>query len=200
MNLSKIPQHFFPYRILDIGANIGQFHQQVKHYFTDSFVFSIEASADCEPYLKQITDNYYIGLLAKDNSEYNFYSRKETGTGTGNSIYREMTHFYSDEQLHVIKQTGIRLDDLFDDNAQFDLIKIDTQGSELDIIQGGLELCKRASGILLEVSITPYNEGAPLYDEVIEYMKSIGFVAKEILDVSKNHGANQQDILFINEN
>lgn len=200
MNLSKISKYFFPYRILDIGANIGQFHQIAKYYYPTSYIFSIEASKECEQALKTITENYYIGLLAKDNTEYNFYSRKETGTGTGNSIYREMTKFYSDENLHIIKQKGIRLDDLFESDSQFDLIKIDTQGSELDIITGGIELCKKASGILLEVSFTPYNEGAPLYDEVITYMKNIGFVPVDVLDESRNHGAHQQDILFTNEN
>lgn len=200
MNLHVISKYFYPYRILDIGANIGQFHTQCKSNFPDSYVFSIEASGECEPYLKQITKNYYIGLLAKNNNEYNFYSRKDTGIGTGNSIYRELTHFYSDEQLNVIKQRGIRLDDLFEDDSEFDLIKIDTQGSELDIIEGGINLCKRAKGILLEVSITQYNDGAPLYDEVIEYMNQFGFRSTEVLDESRNHGSYQQDILFINEN
>ena len=200
MNLHVISKYFYPYRILDIGANIGQFHTQCKSNFPDSFVFSIEASSECEPYLNQITKNYYIRLLAKNNDEYNFYSRKDTGIGTGNSIYRELTHFYSDEQLNVIKQHGIRLDDLFEDDSEFDLIKIDTQGSELDIIGGGINLCKRAKGILLEVSITQYNEGAPLYDDVITYMNQIGFRAVEILDEARNHGSYQQDILFINEN
>jgi FkbM family methyltransferase len=200
MNLQTISKYFHPYRILDIGANIGQFHRESKYYFPDSFIFSIEASADCEPFLKEITDNYYIGLLASDNSEYNFYSRKDTGTGTGNSIYRELTNFYSDEQVHIIKQQGIRLDDLFESDSEFDLIKIDTQGSELDIIKGGMDLCKRSKGILLEVSLTKYNEGAPLYDDVMQFMSSIGFNSVEILDEARNHGSHQQDILFINEN
>ena len=198
MNLYKIVDHFVPYRILDIGANVGQFHLEAKKHFPDSFVFSIEASSICAYYLKQITNNYYIGLLAKDNSEYNFYSRKNDPAATGNSIYKELTHFYSDDQLDVIRKKGIMLDDLFDDDSEFDLIKIDTQGSELDIIEGGLNLCNKAKGILLEVSLTQYNENAPLYDEVISYMENIGFKKTEILDEARNHGSHQQDILFIN--
>ena len=197
MNLSRISSYLEPYRILDIGANIGQFHQLAKYYYPSSYIFSVEASPDCEPDLKLITDNYYIGLLAKDNNEYDFYSRKETGIGTGNSIYRELTQFYSDEQIDIIKQPGIKLDDLFTDDTEFDLIKIDTQGSELDIISGGMQLCKKAKAILLEVSLTQYNEGAPLYDEVMKFMENIGFKPVEILDESRNHGAHQQDILFI---
>jgi FkbM family methyltransferase len=199
MNLYKIQEYFLPYRILDIGANIGQFHTLVKSIYPEAYVFSIEASQECEPYLKQITDQYYIGLLAKDTSEYDFYSRKDAPTGTGNSIYRELTHFYSDDQLQIIKQKGIKLDDLFEPDSEFDLIKIDTQGSELDIISGGVNLCKKAKGILLEVSLTQYNQGAPLYDEVVTFMKEFGFRPEAILDESRNHGSHQQDILFIHE-
>lgn len=199
MNLQIITNYFYPYRILDIGANIGQFHILAKQNFPSSFIFSIEASKECEEFLKAITDDYYIGMLAKDNSEYEFYKRKGDPTCTGNSIYKELTEFYSDDQLDIIKKNGIRLDDLFETDSEFDLIKIDTQGSELDIIEGGIELCKKSKGILLEVSITQYNKNAPLYDEVIEYMKNIGFIPKNILDESRNHGSHQQDILFINE-
>ena len=45
MNLSKITNYFYPYRILDIGANIGQFHTLAKQTFQDSYIFSIEASS-----------------------------------------------------------------------------------------------------------------------------------------------------------
>jgi FkbM family methyltransferase len=199
MKLYKVQGYFYPHRILDIGANIGQFHYLAKQTFPDAYVFSIEASPECEPYLKQLTEDYHIGLLAKDTSEYDFYSRKHAPTGTGNSIYRELTQFYSDDQLEIIKQTGIRLDDLFESGSEFDLIKIDTQGSELDIITGGINLCKKAKGILLEVSLTQYNEGAPLYEEVISFMKDFGFRPEIVLDEARNHGSHQQDILFINE-
>lgn len=197
-NLKIVSKYFIPYRILDIGANVGQFHQLCKQTYPDSFIFSIEASPSCEEHLKTITSDYLIAMLAKDNSIYNFYSRKNDPTCTGNSIYKELTEFYSDDQVQILHQHGVRLDDLFTDDSEFDLIKMDTQGSELDIISGGISFCKRARGILLEVSMTQYNEGAPLYDDVISFMKNIGFSPVETLDESRNHGAYQKDILFIN--
>jgi FkbM family methyltransferase len=200
MELYKVQNHFYPYRILDIGANIGQFHQLAKQTFPDTYVFSIEASKECEQYLKEITNNYYIGLLTKDNSEYDFYSRKDTPIGTGNSIYRELTSFYSDNQIKIIKQKGIKLDDIFTEDTEFDLIKIDTQGSELDIIKGGINLCKKAKGILLEVSLTQYNENAPLYDEVIQFMDDFGYKPIEEIGYGHHPLTNQliqKDILFL---
>lgn len=68
MNLSKIENYFSPNRILDIGANVGQFHILCQNYFPNSYIFSIEASEECEQYLKQITNQYSICLLSKDNS------------------------------------------------------------------------------------------------------------------------------------
>lgn len=198
MNLSLINNFFTPYRILDIGANVGQFYSLAQECFPGSYIFSIEASPECESSLKEVNENYFIGLLAKDNENYDFYSRKNDPTCTGNSIYRELTEFYSDDQLITTEQQGIKLDDLFEEESVFDLIKIDTQGSELDIISGGQNLCSLAKGILLEVSLTQYNENAPLYDEVMVFMENQHFIPKAILDESKNHGAHQQDILFIN--
>lgn len=200
MKLYRIQDYFNPNKILDIGANKGQFHKIAQKAFPNSFIFSIEASAECEVYLKTITKNYYIGLLAKDNSQYSFYSRIGDPTATGNSIYKELTQFYSDEKLNIISQNGVMLDDLMETDSQFDLIKIDTQGSELDIISGGLNICKKAKGILLEVSLTQYNEGAPLYDDVILFMQNLGFRKEVVLCEIRNRNTHQQDILFINSN
>lgn len=199
MNVNLVANYFIPYRVLDIGANIGQFHSMFKQYYSYSYVFSIEASQECEEKLKKITNDYLIALLAKDNSVYDFYSRKGDPTCTGNSIYREMTQFYSDDQINVVKQDAIMLDNVFTTETEFDLIKIDTQGSELDIISGGKKLCSKAKGIILEVSLKPYNEGAPLYDDVINFMDNFGFTMTDILDEAFNNGSHQQDILFINK-
>lgn len=200
MDLYKIHTLFYPNMVLDIGANVGQFRLEFNKVYPQAYIFSIEASNECEPYLKEITNDYYIGLLARDNSQYSYYSRKDYPTGTGNSIYRELTHFYSEDKLEIVKKQGIKLDDLFEDHTEFDLIKIDTQGSELDIIEGGKNICSKAKAMLLEVSLTQYNENAPLFNDVINYMDNFGFYQKCILDESRNHGSHQQDILFVNKN
>jgi hypothetical protein len=128
MNLYKIQEYFIPYRILDIGANIGQFHKEASEFFRNSYVFSIEADESCEESLKQLTNNYYIGLLAKDDSEYDYYTRKDAPGATGNSIYKELTHFYSDDKLNIVKKQGIKLDNLFEDADCLILLDDDCKG------------------------------------------------------------------------
>ena len=56
-----------------------------------------------------------------------------------------------------------------------DLVKLDIQGAELDVLRGAQHTLSNCTDIILEAQHTDYNEGAPKVDEVIEYMRSIGF-------------------------
>jgi len=198
MRLDLISKYFIPSKVLDIGANVGQFHQLFKTWYPSSYVYSVEASEDCEKYLQEITNDYYIGLLAENEDEYDFHIISHDPLCTGMSLYKENTEIW-DHYSTSVKKKGITLDKLFE-NQEFDLIKIDVQGAEIDVMNGGKNLCQKAKGIILEVSLTQYNENAPLYDEVISYMGSINFKVAEILDTTKNEKSHQQDILFINQN
>jgi hypothetical protein len=81
-----------------------------------------------------------------------------------------------------------------------DFIKIDSQGSEMDIIKGGLEMCKQSKIFLLEASVYPYNLNAPMFDELKEFMGSIGFGYNKIVsDIYHPNDGNlliQHDVLF----
>ena len=58
---------------------------------------------------------------------------------------------------------------------QPDLIKIDTQGSELDILKGAENTIKGVKHLIVELQHVQYNIGAKLVDESIEYIFSLGF-------------------------
>jgi hypothetical protein len=81
-----------------------------------------------------------------------------------------------------------------------DLVKIDVQGAELDILNGGSKTIKRSKYLLLEVSTLQYNIGAPLMDQVVNKLKEYEFVIDDILDYQKlsNGSIFQLDILFRN--
>lgn len=132
--------------------------------------------------------------------EVNFYKNRNNLICTGDSIYRELTEHYNDTSVLIQRRVTETLDDIFPNGTEFDLIKLDTQGSEIDIIKGGQILCKKSKLILMEVSIEKYNQDSPLYDEVIAFMHSINF---EKIDELEDHFLNgkliQKDILFINK-
>jgi len=52
---------------------------------------------------------------------------------------------------------------------------------------------------LLEIAIIESNEGAPLLHDVVAFMKTLGFVAYDILEVHRrplDKALNQFDIIF----
>jgi FkbM family methyltransferase len=81
-----------------------------------------------------------------------------------------------------------------------DFIKIDTQGSELDILRGGQNLlAKGVLGIEVEVEFMPLYEGQPLFDDVHRFMSEQGFAlmgfptTRSVADFQSNtpHGRSQ---------
>ena len=197
MNLKVIEYYFTPNRILDIGANVGQFRMECQRAFPRSHIFSVEANKDHEARLRSLTNDYAILLLGNEDKIVPFFRNKTDWVGSGNSIYRELTPHFRDENLLVTQEHMVRLDDQRElALTPFDLIKIDTQGSEVDIIKGGLCTCEKAKGLLLEVSLVPYNAGAPLYNEVLRFVAGIGFSPAVILD--EHAETHQKDVLFLN--
>ena len=140
----------------------------------------------------------YIGLVGKEIGEIDFYKTKEDPKSTGNSIYRENTRHFKDDNIIIENKKIVTIDSL--NLGDFDLIKIDTQGSELDILEGAQNTIKNTKGIILEVSLINYNENAPLIKDVLEYMEKIGYEEKETLNAHyfSNGELIQKDIFFIN--
>ena len=202
MSLEKIKKYFEPNSILDIGANVGQFYNEIKNIFPNSYYYLIEGSESCEVVLKTLNVDYSICLLSDTEKEVNFYIRKNEPRCTGNSIYLENTSFYDDDQIIIEKKQTKTLSNLLN-NQTFDLIKIDVQGSEIDIINGGLDVIKKAKGILMEISLVEYNQNAPTKEFVYDYMDKLGFTPIEHIG-NINHPLTyeliQQDILFLNKN
>ena len=96
----------------------------------------------------------------------------------GNSYYRENTCHFPKENF-VIKDT-ITLDTLVrNKNYNYaDLIKIDSQCSELDILKGASKCLEEATFLILEIpeENSNYNLGGYQQHEILDYLKSIGYM------------------------
>jgi FkbM family methyltransferase len=183
-------------KVLDIGAYEGEFYLMFKEFFPKADILMIEANEEKESRLKSIGP-YKIALLgSEDNKEVDYYKCKD-GVPTGNGIYRENTQFKFESE----KKKSITLPTLLGSDNGYDLIKMDVQGSELDIIKGALPIIKKTDSLLLELQTLEYNKGAPMASDVISYLQGIGFDMVDILNLmySENH-LIQVDVLFINRN
>tara|TARA_Y100000034_G_scaffold37920_1_gene46585 strand:- start:3291 stop:3932 length:642 start_codon:yes stop_codon:yes gene_type:complete len=203
MRLDEVKKFIInPVAILDIGAHSGQFYGWAKNMWPNSVIWMIEANHLHEQTLKNITqftnDKYFMAALGDEEREVTFYTRKDKPHTEGNSYYKEANYW---DVPHLIQESTVRLqklDDLFDDDTVFEVIKMDTQGSELDILKGGKNLVSKASVIILEIAYTEYNIGAPTAEDVIKYMNEIGFIEK--MSVGEHYDGDeiiQKDLLFL---
>jgi FkbM family methyltransferase len=186
--------------VLDVGAFIGEYVDLIKSAKPDVYVFSVEANKDCEFLLKQKNPNSTIACLSEKKDKKIFYKTKENLICTGNSLYRENTKHYSDEKIICEEVDTISLDELLQieqPNIKFDFLKIDTQGSELDILKGASKTLENIRLIVAETDVSGYNIGAPKQQEVIDYLSSVGFVVDSVIDNLIWDGKLlQQDLIF----
>ena len=193
-----------PNNILDIGAHSGQFYRWSKEVWPIAPIFMIEANPLHDQQLKSMTfmmeDEYLIAALGDEEREVTFYTRSDKPHTEGNSYYEEANYW---DIQNLVQRNKVRLqvlDNLFEDDSSFDLIKIDTQGSELDILKGGKNLVSKSTAIILEVAFIEYNLGAPTAEETIDYMSEIGF--EERMSLGEHYDGEtivQKDLLFTNK-
>ncbi|MCQ4314775.1 FkbM family methyltransferase [Stutzerimonas zhaodongensis] len=80
------------------------------------------------------------------------------------------------QEIHTVDVTTLDLWAYKNNLQAIDYIKIDTQGSELEILKGGDSLIKTIRCIDIEVEFNPIYEGQTLFGETDTYLRSKGFV------------------------
>ena len=201
MNYQKIIQEIKPKRVLDIGAHIGNFTVTLNRFLPECEFIMVEANPNCEPHLNKIPHPSEILALSDKTGEAQLYVEKINSIGTGASLYRENTEWYEEGKYETVTVKLDTLDNrLYFPDQLIDLVKLDVQGAELDILNGGRKTIKRSKYVLIEVSLVEYNQGAPLIDEIVNKMKEYEFVIDDILEYHKTpqNQIFQMDILFRN--
>lgn len=188
--------------LLDIGAYRGEFTQMIQRIWPNVRSWQMEADERQAPYLQP--DAIFGLLSSKANVEVDFYTLDMNSITTGSSMYREMTPYYNNPI--VVKKRTTTLDDVmkrvnFRGNwKNSGLVKMDTQGSELDILIGSDNFIKtyQPKYFIIETSVKQYNVGAPLVNDIISFMFSKEYRIKDIMGCvyDQTETLLQSDILF----
>lgn len=75
----------------------------------------------------------------------------------------------------IEKMNAIKLDDAIGNTMQPDFLKLDTQGSELDILQGATKTLQLCLGVEAEVEFREMYETQPLFGDLANYLSKNGF-------------------------
>lgn len=170
-----------PKIIYDIGSCVFHWTDQARRIWPDAEIYAFDGNTDLEYYYKMNTGinktlkGYNLGLLSDMSRIVDYYKSPDSQHLGGNSYYPETLygHLYK-----PIRQATYKLDDIVK-NKQFekpDLIKIDVQGSEIDVMRGGKKTFKSCNHLIVELQHIQYNKGAHLCDESIKIItEEFGF-------------------------
>jgi FkbM family methyltransferase len=186
-----------PATVLDIGAYAGEWTKRARPIFPGSRFLMVEAQPAKREILNKVAlehDSHLAMCLLGDRHrpEVTFYAME-----TGSSIYSERTSHVR-QTLFLPMET---LDSVVS-KAQLTgpfLLKIDVQGAELDVMRGASQTLQSTSAVLMETPFLPYNDGAPVFAEYVQFMDQAGFAIYDICEIhrrSSDLAAFQVDFIF----
>jgi FkbM family methyltransferase len=188
-----------PAVIYDIGAYRGGWARIAAEVFPGAQFVLFEANADHTDELARSGHRHIITALGRDDGVRPFHLPR-SGDVTGASLYVEKTAHYGAANLQVREVAIARLDTVVkrDKLPPPDLIKIDVQGAELDVLAGAPDTLRRASVLIVEVSLVDYNTGAPLIADVMAAIDREGFKCVDLCEVHRTPAdfVLQLDLLF----
>lgn len=169
--------------VLDIGANVGQSALEMRAHLRDAQIYSFEPLSDCFQKLSSAMAGdtkfkaFPFALGAKNEQisiHKSAYSPSSSLVAMG-KLHKEA--FPHSAESHDERVEVRRLDDVAPELILKDdvLIKIDVQGFESKVIDGGDKTMRAARVVILENSFYELYVGQALFDELYERMKRLGF-------------------------
>lgn len=198
--------------LFDIGASTGQYATKMRELGYKNKIVSFEPLNDIYIILNKAASrdkNWVVNNYALGDKD-----QKSIINVAGNSVSSSLLnmlpkHVESDPESKFIAQQEIeikRMDTIFTsfyDNESRVMVKIDAQGFEKNIIDGGKESLNRIIVLQIEMSIVPLYENEILYIDMINYMENNGFqlFSLESGHYNRNTGQLLQvDGIFVNKN
>jgi FkbM family methyltransferase len=171
--------------VVDVGCRWGfaeKFTQSQEQFHIYGF--------DPDPQECQLLSERYAGQpvtvvplgLAGHPGERTLYVTQQPACSSLLEPDPELTGHYPALQcastVSQVQVQTVTLDDWAAENGvgAIDHIKVDTQGTELEILKGGAKALQQARSLEIEVEFNPIYLGQPVFSDVDQYLRSQGFV------------------------
>jgi len=183
MKIEFKPEYLNKRIIVDVGSSAYPLQAYGKPG-EDAEIFLFEPRPD---FYQELVDsyagkeNYHIYKIAlSDNvGTSTFYSTQKRNCSSllepnkeEKNINRRWEQAFKYETFDVETNT---LDNMFKDFKRVDYLKLDTQGSEYEILCGGKELLTKTMFVKVEVHLTEYYKGQKFLQDYMELFESLDF-------------------------
>jgi len=182
-----------PLVVVDVGARKG-FEKHWNHYEDQinliGFEPNEESFKECVEKKSNKQTTYYHYALDKEKGEKEFYiSAYLSACGFYMPDKNIVERFGSEDALSITQIKKIKtidLDSFSEEHGiqKVDFIKLDTEGSELDILKGSEKTLKNSVlGLSIEVEFLKMYIDQPLFSDIDQYLRSLNF---ELYDLDLN--------------
>jgi FkbM family methyltransferase len=191
-----------PATVIDVGAASGT--HELYEAFADAHFILVEPLEEFAPALKKAAAglkkvDVFMGVAASKPGSVTLNVHADL---VGSSIYREE----EDSDVNGIPRTvsAITLDQLCREKKAVGpyLLKVDTQGAELEVLQGAEGILPETVFVILETSFFYIFKGGPQFFDCVSYMKDRGFVVYDLFDTQyrpRDGALAQVDLAFVPE-
>ena len=207
--------------IIDVGANKGQTIIFFKKIFPKLKIFAFEPSGAYKFLKKKFQNDKDIKLsniaidMKKGRKKFYYHKFKSYDTSQLSGFYKinkaskDHIRLRSSERNKLLKEINfsylvncMSLDGIFKKKMNIDLLKIDTQGNELNVLRGSKKLLKNTKYIKLELMLYDYYEKSYYISDIELFLKKFNFKIFNILEVQQNPVNFKTDwieVLFFNK-
>lgn len=176
-------QGLVPKIIIDVGANAGQFAVASAKIFPAAQIYSFEPNPPLAAQLKKNVSNLsnikvHELALGEREGEIEFHVNSHSHSSSILPLAQSHLEAFPDaRETSRINVQVSTLDKIFG-NVELDsptLLKLDVQGYELQVLQGGQQFLKRVDYVLLEASFKSMYQGEPVFMDIEMKMREFGF-------------------------
>lgn len=198
--------------VVDVGANSGQYGKLIRSLGYRGAILSLEPLEEVRQKLVEAARNdpaWMVGPAVALGAASGEASLNVALNSVSSSLRPMLgAHIRAAPDSRYIREDKVpvrRLDDVVGSLGGVGsrlLIKIDTQGYELEVLRGSTGLLPSVAAVQVELSLTPMYGGQPLIEDILSYMRENGFVPYSFWPVFSDRADGrllQCDGLFIHE-
>lgn len=194
--------------ILDIGANVGQFAVTVNALLPKAQIYSFEPLTDCCEKLKvrmSACNTFTAFNLGLGDQSGNLMFDRNSYSPSSSFLKIADVHKKAFPKTKDTKTLEVKIDRLDNIAQQLAIanpfmVKIDVQGYEYKVLQGGEQTIKNARLVITETSFVTLYDNQPLFKDIYSTLINWGFIYAGSLDQLYNPQDGrvlQADSIFI---
>ncbi len=173
-------QNFNIKTVIDVGVAFGT--HSIYDSYPNARYFLVEPVAECRPLLERLKQRlnaeYFLVAAGATDGEVTFNVHDDI---SGSSLYSQVEGRALDGEARPTPMR--RLDTLLPANLERPvLLKIDTQGAEIEVLKGLGQRISEIDLLIVETSMMPMRVGIPEFAAIVRYCDEAGFAVYDVLE------------------